>query len=118
MATRPEANRTASLQRSDTMKPGSKDKRVSLLIAGDELTELKRLTWLMSESFGLDTRIENYQGKRPIGLYSWDFECLLATIDHALKDDKEYPDKTAPEYHALTQLSRRLLDAYHKSLDN
>jgi hypothetical protein len=39
------------------MKPGSKDKRVSLLIAGDELTELKRLTWLMSESFGLDTRI-------------------------------------------------------------
>ena len=49
MATRPEANRTASLQRSDTMKPGSKDKRVSLLIAGDELTELKRLTWLMSE---------------------------------------------------------------------
>ena len=73
------------------MKPGSKDKRVSLLIAGDELTELKRLTWLMSESFGLDTRIENYYGKRPIGLYSWDFECLLAIIDHALKDDKEYP---------------------------
>ena len=100
------------------MKPGSKDKRVSLLIAGDELTELKRLTWLMSESFGLDTRIENYQGKRPIGLYSWDFECLLAVIDHALNDDKEYPDKTAPEYHALTQFSRRLLDACHKSLDN
>ena len=118
MATRPEANRTASLQRSDTMKPGSKDKRVSLLIAGDELTELKRLTWLMSESFGLGTRIENYNGKRPIGLYSWDFECLLAIVDHALKDDKEHPDKTAPEYHALTQLSRRLLDAYHKSLDN
>jgi hypothetical protein len=100
------------------MKPGSKDKRVSLLIAGDELTELKRLTWLMSESFGLDTRIENYQGKRPIGLYGWDFECLLATIDHALKDDKEYPDKTASGYNALTQLSRRLLDAYHKSFDN
>ena len=69
------------------MKPGSKDKRVSLLIAGDELTELKRLTWLMSESFGLDTRIENYHGKRPIGLYSWDFECLLAVIDYALKDE-------------------------------
>jgi hypothetical protein len=100
------------------MKPGSKDKRVSLLIAGDELMELKRLTWLMSESFGLDTRIENYQGKRPIGLYSWDFEYLLATIDHALKDDKEYPDKTASGYPALTQLSRRLLDAYHKSFDN
>jgi hypothetical protein len=118
MATRPEANRTASLQRSDTMKPGSKDKRVSLLIAGDELTELKRLTWLMSESFGLDTRIENYYGKRPIGLYSWDFECLLAIIDHALKDDKEYPDKTTSAYYALTKLSRRLLDEYHKSLNS
>jgi hypothetical protein len=118
MATRPEANRTASLQRSDTMKPGSKDKRVYLLIAGDELTELKRLTWLMSESFGLDARIENYQGKRPIGLYSWDFECLLAVIDQALKDDRDNPDKTTSGYNALTQLFRRLLDAYHKSLDN
>jgi len=118
MATRPEANRTASLRRSDTMKPGSKDKRVSLLIAGDELTELKRLTWLMSESFGLDTRIENYQGKRPIGLYSWDFECLLAVIDYALKDDKEYPDKTTSGYNTLTKLSRLLLDEYHKSLDS
>ena len=115
MATRPEANRTASLQRSDTMKPGSKDKRVSLLIAGDELTELKRLTWLMSESFGLDTRIENYHGKRPIGLYRWDFECLLAAIDYALKDDKEYPDKTTSGYNALSKLSRLLLDEYHKS---
>ena len=100
------------------MKPGSKDKRVSLLIAGDELTELKRLTWLMSESFGLDTRIENYHGKRPIGLYSWDFECLLAIIDHALKDDQEYPDKTTSGYYALAKLSRRLLDEYHQSLNS
>jgi hypothetical protein len=45
----------------------------------------------MSE--GLDTRIENYQGKRPIGFYSWDLECLLDVIDHALKDSKECPDK-------------------------
>ena len=76
------------------IKPGSKDKKAFLLIAGEELTELKRMTWLMSESFALDTRIENYRGKRPIGLYSWDFECLLAIIDHALKDGKEYSDKT------------------------
>jgi len=72
----------------------------------------------MSESFGLDTRIENYQGKRPIGLYSWDFECLLAVIDYALKDDKEYPDKTTSGYNTLTKLSRLLLDEYHKSLDS
>lgn len=62
------------------IKPGPKDKKVSLLISGEELTELKRLTWLMSEFFGLDSRIEHYQGKRPIGLYSWDFECLLMVV--------------------------------------
>jgi hypothetical protein len=108
-------NRAASLQRPHMIKPGSKDEKVSLLIAGEELTELKRITWLMSESFGLDTRIENYQGKRPIGFYSWDLECLLAVIDHALKDGKEYPDKTTSGYNALTQLSGRLLEEYHKT---
>ena len=51
----------------------------------------------MSKSFGLDTRIENYQGKRPIGFCSWDLECLLDVIDHVLKDGKEYPDKTTRE---------------------
>ena len=96
-------------------KPGSKDKKVSLLIAGEELTELKRITWQMSESFGLDTRIENHRGKRPSGLYSWDFECLLAVIDDALRDGKEYPDKTTSGYNALTQLSGRLRDEYHKA---
>jgi hypothetical protein len=100
------------------IKPGSNDKKVALVIAGEELTALKRLTWLMSESFGLDARIENYHGKRPIGLYSWDFECLLAVIDHALKDGKVYPDKTTSEYNALTQLSARLLDEYHKAFGN
>ena len=100
------------------IKPGSKDKKVPLLIAGEELAALKRMTWLMTESFGLDARIENYRGKRPIVLYSWDFECLLAAIDHALKDGKEYPDSTASEYNALTQLSGRLLDDYHKAFGN
>src|SRR4249920_2256732 len=98
------------------IKPGSNDKKVAVVIAGEELTALKHLTWLMSESFGLDARIENYHGKGPIGLYSWDFECLLAVIDHALKDDREYVDKTTSGYYALTKLSRRLLDEYHKSL--
>jgi hypothetical protein len=99
-------------------KPGSKDKRIFLLIAGDELTELKRLTWLMSESFGLDTRIENYHGKRSIGFYSWDFECLLAVISRVLKEGQEYRDKATSGYGALTQLSGRLLDEYHKAFVN
>lgn len=97
------------------IKPGSKDKKVSLLIAEDELTELKRLTWLMAESFGLDRRIENYRGNRPIGFYSWDLECLLAVLDHASKDGAAYPDKTTSGYDALTQLSGRLLEEYDKA---
>lgn len=55
------------------MKPGSKDIKTNVLILGQELTELKRHTWLMDEAFGLDSRIEEYKGTRPIGLYSWEF---------------------------------------------
>ena len=97
------------------IKPGSRDEKVSLLIAGEELTELKRMTWLMSESFGLDTRIDNYLGKRPIGLYRWDLECLFGAIAHALKDRKECSDTTLSGYNALTRLSGRLLDEYQKA---
>jgi hypothetical protein len=100
------------------IKPGSKDKNAFVLIAGQELAELKRLTWLMSDSFGLDTRIDNYHGKRPIGLYSWDFECLLTAIDHALKRDKSNPDTTSSGYRALIQLYDRLLDEYHRAKAN
>jgi hypothetical protein len=60
------------------MKPGKNDRRHEVLITGAELRELKRLD--MPESLGLDRRIEQYQGKRPIGLYRWDLECLLATL--------------------------------------
>jgi len=35
-----------------------------------ELEELQRHVWQMAESFDLDRLIANYQGKRPIGLYS------------------------------------------------
>jgi hypothetical protein len=94
------------------VKAGPNDKKVSLLITGEELSELQRMTWMMSESFGLDRRIENYGGKRPIGLYRWDFDCLLAVIECALKDTNEYPDKTTSGYHALSQLSDRLRAEY------
>ena len=58
------------------MKPGSRDERYQILITGRELDELKRFTWSMAEAFGLDRRIENYQGKHPIGFYGWDLDCL------------------------------------------
>lgn len=71
------------------MKPGSKDLKLNILITGDELTELQRHTYQMAEAYGLDQRVDTYRGNRPIGLYSWDFDCLLAVIEGALEDEKD-----------------------------
>jgi hypothetical protein len=96
------------------MKAGSKDIKLNILITGEELNQLQRHTYQMSEAFGLDKRIDNYRGKRPIGLYSWDFDCLLAVIEGALEDEKDYPDKNAAEYKALMNLYFRLKDENRK----
>ena len=90
------------------MKPGSRDKKLPILISGEELSELQRHSWHMAEAFGLDRRIENYKGKRPIGLYSWDFDCILAVIEYVMDDPKEYPDKNDSGYIALRNLYDRL----------
>jgi hypothetical protein len=90
------------------MKPGSKDKRYRILITGRELEELQRFTGQMAEAFGLDRRIEDYQGKRPIGLYSWDIDCLDSVISLALDDADAYPRKAGPGYEALQRLGERL----------
>jgi hypothetical protein len=96
------------------LKPGSKDKKLQIIISGEELSELQRHTWQMAEAFGLNRRIETYQGKRPIGLFSWDFDCLLAVIEDALNDPKEYPDKNESGYKALKSLFVRLKGEYRK----
>jgi hypothetical protein len=96
------------------MKPGSKDIKLNVLITGDELIELQRHTYQMAEAFGLDRRIDNYRGKRPIGLYSWDFDCLLAVIENALDDPLDYPDKGNPGYKTLKKLYSRLKDENRK----
>jgi hypothetical protein len=59
-----------------------------VLIEGAELHELKKLD--LAESFGLDRRIEQYQGKRPLGLYRWDLEGLLAALSLALDPPHGY----------------------------
>ena len=63
------------------MRPGKNDRKHQVLISGGELRELKQLD--LAESFGLDRRIERYGGTRPIGLYRWDLECLLASLSLA-----------------------------------
>lgn len=42
-------------------------------------------TWQMAESFGLDARIERLTGKRAVGFYSWDLECLQDVAEIARK---------------------------------
>jgi len=75
---------------------------------------LKRFTFDMVEAFGLDRRIEAYSGKRPIGFYRWDLDCLLAVIDNALKDQRAYPDKTSSSYAALKRLHDRFQEEYRR----
>ncbi len=97
------------------MRPGPKDVKLTILITGDELLELQRFTVDMAEAFGLDRRIEAYAGKRPIGLYRWDVDCLLDVIDLALKDERSYPDKASSACAALKLLRDRLQEVYRKT---
>ena len=90
------------------MKPGPGDIPYRILITGRELEELKQLTWEMAEAFGLDRRIDMYQGKRPITLYAWDLDCLEDVISGALAVSTQYPDRSGPGYAALQQLHDRL----------
>jgi len=94
------------------MRPGKRDHKHSILITGAELQELKRHTYMMVECFGLDNRFYCYKGKRPIGLYRWDLECLLLAIEAALVDKDEYPSQDSHEYQALSSLYQRLKDEY------
>ncbi len=90
------------------MKPGPNDTRYRVLITGRELEELKKLTWLMAEAYGLDRRIEAYQGRQPITLYSWDLDCLIDVTAHALAALTEHSDRSDPGYEALQQLHDRI----------
>ncbi len=96
------------------MKPGKYDRQAQMLIAGFELQELQRHTWMMAESFGLDRRIENYRGIRPIGLYRWDVELLLMVIDSALQDPGLYPHRGNRPYLAMENLQKRLQKIYRE----
>jgi hypothetical protein len=90
------------------VKPGSKDRKANILITGPELDELQRFVWMMAESFGLDRRIDNYKGTRPLGLWRWDIEVLIEVIDVVLDDPEYYPTRDTPEYLALKTLGERL----------
>jgi hypothetical protein len=71
------------------VKPGKYDRRHRILISGEELRELRLLA--LPESFGLERRLLGYTGKRPIGLYRWDLECLLETLSLEMTDRPQHP---------------------------
>ncbi len=90
------------------MKPGSRDKTYSILITGSELAELKELTWSMAEAFGLDGRVERYQGKRPIGFYRWDLDCLEDVLSMGVDELRGEVGESSPRYTALENLYERI----------
>jgi hypothetical protein len=90
------------------MKPGKNDRKHQVLITGAELRELQELD--MPESFGLDRRIERYRGMRPIGLYRWDLECVLATLSFVV--DGRDPCVSPKGRVTLTALHDRLQAVY------
>lgn len=99
------------------MKPGSRDVTVSILITGEELEELKKHTWSMAEAFDFDRRIEQYKGKRPIGLYRWDMDCLIDVLSMALDDSNEYPDHNSSGYLALKNLYKKMKSEYDRNFE-
>jgi hypothetical protein len=91
------------------------DPKYFIRISGRELEELQGCTGDMAEAFGLDRRIDNYLGKRPIGFYRWDLECLLCAIEFGLKDTRKYPDMNDPGYLALRKLYGRIQLLYDEA---
>jgi hypothetical protein len=69
------------------IKPGSKDIKVFLKFTDEELEILQDNTYQMAESFGLDRRIAYLTGKRKVGFYMWDLECLESVVGSLKKED-------------------------------
>jgi len=96
------------------MKPGPRDRKVSVLIAGEELRQLHRHTYMMAESFGLDRRIDRYASVQSV-FTGGTWICLLDVIDVALADREEYPSQDSPEHAALKNLYDRLRIKYEET---
>ena len=97
------------------MKPGKNDVPVKVKITGQALEELQKHTWHMIEAFGLDSKVENYKGVRPISFYSWDLDCILHVLDMVLNDENEYPDKQDEGYKQLNGLYVHLKNEYRET---
>ena len=89
-----------------SIRPGPKDVKAHIKFEEDELDLLQDNTWQMAESFGLDSRITNLTGKRKVGFYMWDLECLEMVAEDLLSSPNI--EKTVAE---------RLFDKIRKAMD-
>lgn len=62
------------------IKAGKNSIKAYIKFETEELEVLQENTWQMAESFGLDNRIANLTGKRKVGFYSWDLDCLEIVV--------------------------------------
>jgi len=79
------------------MNQGKNDIKAEIKFEIDELELLQENTWQMAESFGLDMRIANLTGKRKVGFYSWDLDCLECVVSNLQQSpkDKKVADRIA-----------------------
>ena len=79
------------------MKPGKNDIKAEVKFEADELKLLQENSWQMTDSFGLDRRIDNLTGKKKVGFYSWDLDCLECVVSDLQKSskDREVADRIA-----------------------
>ena len=94
----------------------AKNTRRQVLITGDELAELKKYTIYFAECPGLDRRLANDKGKRPLGLDQRDLRCLTSIITLLLHNPNHYPNPKAPECKLMQQLLARL-EVEYRSFD-
>jgi hypothetical protein len=85
------------------MKAGPRDIKVFITFTEAEFDLLQDNTYQMAESFGLDTRIANLSGKRPIGFYSWDLDCLEAVCCDLHKEKDVDKDVAHSLYEKIKQ---------------
>ena len=97
------------------MKPGKRDKKTNIKIQGEELAALQNISFLLSECFGLDSRIDEYKGIRAIGLYQWDYECLISGIEFAINNDRTRRSIPENEVNTLANLLIKTRNTYINS---
>ena len=61
-------------------KLGKNNIKAFIKFETEELELLQENTWQMAESFGLDRRIDSLTGKRKVGFYLWDLDCLESVV--------------------------------------